>query len=111
MYGITSVHRLCEEVQTHLGYRWFVGLNLEDKVRDHSTFSKSRHERSSESNLFQELFDEVAHFYRRYFSIYLPGYIEPPIGAKLPFKVAHEKSVFQQPVAILLLPYCCLRDH
>jgi transposase len=45
VYGITSERRLCEEVQMHIGYRWFVGLSLEDKVPDHSTSSKNRHER------------------------------------------------------------------
>jgi transposase len=59
LYGITSERRLCEEVQMHIGYRWFVGLSLEDKVPDHSTFSKNRHERFSESGMFQELFDEI----------------------------------------------------
>jgi transposase len=37
----------------------FVGLNLEDKVPDHSTFSKNRHERFSESDVFQKIFDEI----------------------------------------------------
>jgi len=59
LYGITSERRLCEEVQMHMGYRWFVGLNLEDKVPDHSTFSKNRHERFFESDVFQKLFDEI----------------------------------------------------
>lgn len=59
LYGITSERRLCEEVKMHIGYRWFVGLNLEDKVPDHSTFSKNRHQRFSESALFQEIFDEI----------------------------------------------------
>jgi len=43
----------------HLGYRWFVGLSLEDKIPDHSTFSHNRHERFHESTLFQEIFDEI----------------------------------------------------
>ncbi len=59
LYGITSERRLCEEVKMHIGYRWFVGLNLEDKVPDHSTFSKNRHERFSESDVFQKVFDEI----------------------------------------------------
>jgi transposase len=59
LYGITSERRLCEEVQMHIGYRWFVGLNLEDKVPDHSTLSKNRHERFTESDLFQRIFDEI----------------------------------------------------
>jgi len=59
LYGITSERRLCEEVKMHIGYRWFVGLNFEDKVPDHSTFSKNRHDRFSESDLFQKIFDEI----------------------------------------------------
>jgi transposase len=59
LYGITSERRLCEEVKMHIGYRWFTGLSLEDKVPDHSTFSKNRHERFGENNIFQEIFDEI----------------------------------------------------
>ena len=59
LYGITSERRLCEEVKMHIGYRWFVGLSLEDKVPDHSTFSKNRHERFSENDVFQKIFDEI----------------------------------------------------
>lgn len=59
LYGITSERRLCEEIQMHIGYRWFVGLHLEDKVPDHSTFSKNRHERFAEGEVFQGIFDEI----------------------------------------------------
>lgn len=59
LYGITSERRLCEEAKMHIGYRWFIGLSLEDKVPDHSTFSKNRHERFAEDNIFQEIFDEI----------------------------------------------------
>jgi len=59
LFGITSERRLCEEINMHIGYRWFVGLNLHDKVPDHSTFSKNRHERFKESGIFQDIFDEI----------------------------------------------------
>ncbi len=59
LYGITSERRLCEELKMHIGYRWFVGLNLEDTVPDHSTFSKNRHERFSENAVFRKIFDEI----------------------------------------------------
>jgi len=58
-FGITSERRLCEEVQLNLAYRWFCGLTLEDKVPDHSTFSKNRHGRFSKSNLFRKIFESV----------------------------------------------------
>jgi transposase len=59
LYGIRSERRLCEEVNMHIGYRWFVGLSLQDKVPDHSTFSKNRHERFAENDLFQHIFDAI----------------------------------------------------
>lgn len=59
LFGISSERRLCDEVQMHLGYRWFVGLSPEDKVPDHSTFSKNRHGRFKESAVYQEIFDEI----------------------------------------------------
>ena len=43
----------------HVGYRWFVGLNMEEKVPDHSTFSKNRHGRFRDSGVWEEIFEEV----------------------------------------------------
>jgi transposase len=57
--GIRSERRLCEEVHLNLAYRWFCRLDLADAVPDHSTFSKNRHGRFRESNLFRQLFEEV----------------------------------------------------
>ena len=59
LYGITSERRLCEDVKMHVGYRWFVGLSLDDTVPDHSTFSHNRRDRFAESGLFQDIFDEI----------------------------------------------------
>jgi transposase len=57
--GIRSERRLCEEVHLNLAYRWFCRLDLTDPVPDHSTFSKNRHGRFRESNLFRHLFESV----------------------------------------------------
>lgn len=59
LFGITSERRLCDEVGMHLGYRWFVGLALDEKVPDHSTFSKNRHGRFKESGIYQQIFDQI----------------------------------------------------
>ena len=58
-YGIRSERRLCEEVHLNLAYRWFCRLGLEDAVPNHSTFSKNRHGRFRDSDLFRWLFNEV----------------------------------------------------
>lgn len=59
LFGISSERRLCDEVGMHVGYRWFVGLALDEKVPDHSTFSKNRHGRFKESRIYQQIFDQI----------------------------------------------------
>jgi transposase len=58
-FGIRSERGLCEEVHLNLAYRWFCRLGLEDKVPDHSSFSKNRHGRFRESDVFRHLFEGV----------------------------------------------------
>ena len=52
-FGIRSERRLCDEVHLNLAYRWFCRLGLDGDVPDHSTFSKNRHGRFRESDLFE----------------------------------------------------------
>ena len=59
VYGIRSERRLCEEVQLNLAYRWFCRLSIEDKVPDHSTFSKTRHGRFRDSDALRFIFEQV----------------------------------------------------
>ena len=58
-FGIRSERRLCEEVHLNLAYRWFCRLGLEDRIPDHSTFSKNRHGRFRESETFRHVFEAV----------------------------------------------------
>lgn len=58
-FGLRSERRLCEEVHLNLAYRWFCRLDLGDAVPDHSTFSKNRHGRFRDSDLFRRLFESV----------------------------------------------------
>jgi len=59
LYGVTSERKLVEELGMHLAWRWFTGLGFDQEIPHHSTFSKNRHGRFQESNLFQELFEEI----------------------------------------------------
>src|SRR5512146_1891958 len=59
LYGITSERKLVEELRMHLAWRWFTGLGFDQEIPHHSTFSKNRHGRFQESNLFRELFEEI----------------------------------------------------
>ena len=40
-------------------WRWFTGLGFDQEIPHHSTFSKNRHGRFQESNLFQEMFERM----------------------------------------------------
>lgn len=59
LYGVTSERKLVEELRMHLAWRWFTGLGFDQEIPHHSTFSKNRHGRFQESNLFRELFEEI----------------------------------------------------
>jgi transposase len=42
-----------------LAYRWFCGLGLEDKIPDHSVFSRARNERFRDHDIFRQVFERV----------------------------------------------------
>ena len=42
IFAIRSERALCRDVQVNLAYRWFCGLSIEDKIPDHSAFSRAR---------------------------------------------------------------------
>ena len=41
-YTIRSERQLTEQIDYNLLFRWFVGFSMDDKVWDHSTFTKNR---------------------------------------------------------------------
>jgi len=42
LYSVRSEQLLCEHLDYNLLFRWFVGLSADERVFDHSTFSKNR---------------------------------------------------------------------
>jgi transposase len=58
-FAIRSERALCREVQVNLAYRWFCGLGLEDKIPDHSVFSRARNERFRDHDIFRQVFERV----------------------------------------------------
>jgi transposase len=58
-FAIRSERALCRDVQVNFAYRWFCGLSIEDKVPDHSAFSRARHERFRASDMFRRVFERV----------------------------------------------------
>src|SRR4030043_2210641 len=58
LYTIRSERLLMEQLDYNLLFRWFVGLSMEDKVWDHSVFSKNR-ERFLRSDLAPAFFGRI----------------------------------------------------
>lgn len=56
IYAIRSERRLCEELRYNLAYRLFCRLSTGATVPHHSTFSKNRHGRFREAEVFRLLF-------------------------------------------------------
>ena len=59
VFAIRSERTLCRDVKVNLAYRWFCGLSIEDKVPDHSAFSRARNERFRNSDIFRSVFERV----------------------------------------------------
>ena len=59
VFAIRSERALCREVQVNLAYRWFCGLTIEDKLPDHSAFSRARNERFYDGDIFRRVFERV----------------------------------------------------
>ena len=59
VFAIRSERALCRDVQVNLAHRWFCGLSIEDKVPDHSNFSRARHDRFGASEVFRRVFERV----------------------------------------------------
>ena len=59
LYGIDSERRLEQEVQINIAYRWFLGIDLDESVPDHSTLSQLRRRKFNNTAVFEEIFTEI----------------------------------------------------
>lgn len=59
LYGIESERRLEQEIRVNIAYRWFLGIELDEPVPDHSTISQLRRRKFSGTTIFQDIFDEI----------------------------------------------------
>ena len=59
LYGIASERRIEQEIQVNMAYRWFLGLDLDERVPDHSTISQNRRRRFRGENVIRRLFEQV----------------------------------------------------
>ena len=59
IYGIRSMRQTIKEVEVNLAYRWFLGLDFYDKVPHFSTFSKNYERRFKDTDIFEQIFNEI----------------------------------------------------
>ena len=59
LYGIDSERKLEKETQVNIAFRWFLGIDLDEAVPDHSTISQTRCRKSNNTNILEDIFTEV----------------------------------------------------
>ncbi|MCL2546341.1 MAG: transposase [Oscillospiraceae bacterium] len=59
LYGEMSERKLMSEIQVNIAYRWFLGIDLDEPVPNHSTLSQLRRRKFNNSRLFEDIFDEI----------------------------------------------------
>ncbi len=59
LYGIPSERQIEQRIQTDMALRWYLGLDLLERVPDHSTISQLRRRKPSFRKVFRRLFEEV----------------------------------------------------
>lgn len=59
LYGIRSMRQTIKEIEVNVAYRWFLGLEMTDKVPHFSTFGKNYTRRFKDTDLFEQIFSYI----------------------------------------------------
>lgn len=59
LYGVKSMRQTCKEIEVNVAYRWFLGLDMLDKVPHFSTFGKNYTRRFKDTDLFEQIFARI----------------------------------------------------
>ena len=59
LYGIKSMRQTVKEIEVNVAYRWFLGLDMTDKVPHFSTFGKNYTRRFKDTDLFEQIFTHI----------------------------------------------------
>ena len=59
LYGIKSMRQTVKEIEVNVAYRWFLGLDMLDKVPHFSTFGKNYTRRFKDTDLFEQIFEHI----------------------------------------------------
>jgi len=59
LYGIESERQIEEHCRERNPFRWFLGIDIDERVPDHSTISQNRRRRFNGENIFRQIFENV----------------------------------------------------
>ena len=59
LYGIKSMRQTIKEIEVNVAYRWFLGLDMFDKVPHFTTFGKNYTRRFKDTDLFEQIFTKI----------------------------------------------------
>ena len=101
LYGIRSMRQTVKEIEVNVAYRWFLGLDMTDKVPHFSTFGKNYTRRFKDTDLFEQIF---SHILQECYKFNLIDPSEVFVDAthvkarannkKMPKRIAHEEALF-----------------
>lgn len=60
LYGIPSERQIEQRCADSCAFRWYLGIDLDERAPDHSTISQLRRRKPAFRKVFRRLFEEVA---------------------------------------------------
>ena len=103
LYGIKSMRQTCREIEVNVAYRWFLGLDMLDRVPHFSTFGKNYTRRFKDTDLFEQIFERIL------FECYKYKFVDPSEvfvdsthvkaranSKKMRKRIAHKEALFYE---------------
>lgn len=103
LYGIKSMRQTMKDIEVNMAYRWFLGLEIYDKVPHFSTFGKNYTRRFKDTDLFEQIFEHILEQCYK-FKLVDPSEVFVDAthvkaranGKKMRKRIAHEEALFYE---------------
>ena len=103
LYGIKSMRQTMKEIEVNVAYRWFLGLEMMDKVPHFSTFGKNYTRRFKDTDLFEQIFSHIlSECYKYKFVDPKEVFVDATHvkacanNKKMQHKIAHKEALFYE---------------
>ena len=103
LYGIKSMRQTIKDIEVNIAYRWFLGLDMTEKVPHFTTFGKNYTRRFKDTDLFEQVF---SHILMECYKYHLVDPTEVFVDAthvkarannkKMQKRIAHEETLFYE---------------